>query len=354
MNPKQGVTPVSHGFPRGYISSIQPDLANTPPSAQEKPPNDQEALKFASSEIEALKRVYRYDLKSWMTKARWEGLFRNQQLKLLKASESQSSIHSWLSNLDHSGRFKSVHQDKIPDIKTTAPVPPIPAPPLRGKSKTSSEIPSIIGRGETAPDLTKPVNKVPEGAGEIELRFLGAPKAITSPPLPHFSHYLNKSIEALISNELVQSEDRLISVTQNLSNFDKSQSKVEHDFSPTEQPEGKFPKPLEPKPTGVNKPQSKETVVTQYSREATVKSWVLNEAQGICECCRKKAPFKTAEGLPYLEVHHVLEISNGGSDTTSNSVAICPNCHRELHFGASREILKEKLYKTVSRLVREL
>ncbi len=47
---------------------------------------------------------------------------------------------------------------------------------------------------------------------------------------------------------------------------------------------------------------------------------------------RLNVVFEREDGSP-LEVHHVIRLADGGSDTINNSVALCPNCHRELHFG---------------------
>ena len=43
-------------------------------------------------------------------------------------------------------------------------------------------------------------------------------------------------------------------------------------------------------------------------------------------------PFLKINGARYLEVHHLKRLADGGSDTIENAVAVCPNCHRELHF----------------------
>ncbi|WP_080666815.1 HNH endonuclease signature motif containing protein [Variovorax paradoxus] len=40
-----------------------------------------------------------------------------------------------------------------------------------------------------------------------------------------------------------------------------------------------------------------------------------------------------ATGDPYLEVHHITPLALGGDDTVDNAWALCPNCHREKHFG---------------------
>ena len=76
-------------------------------------------------------------------------------------------------------------------------------------------------------------------------------------------------------------------------------------------------------------------------------------ADGVCECCKKPSPFTKDNGDAYLEVHHLKQLADGGSDTTTNAIAICPNCHRELHFGKNKSNLKMKVFKSVDRLIPE-
>ena len=35
----------------------------------------------------------------------------------------------------------------------------------------------------------------------------------------------------------------------------------------------------------------------------------------------------------FLEVHHIKWLSNGGEDSVENALALCPNCHRQAHYG---------------------
>lgn len=107
------------------------------------------------------------------------------------------------------------------------------------------------------------------------------------------------------------------------------------------------------KPSGNLKPSMQASTVTQYKRDATVKAWVLQAANGVCESCAAAAPFKGSDGQPYLEVHHVRQLADGGSDTVTNAVALCPNCHREVHYGERSESLIAALYERVKRLVLE-
>ncbi|ENE5200869.1 HNH endonuclease [Vibrio parahaemolyticus] len=74
---------------------------------------------------------------------------------------------------------------------------------------------------------------------------------------------------------------------------------------------------------------------------------------GLFELCKTEAPFTTVTGNPYLEVHHVKHLSLGGTDTVSNCVALCPNCHRALHYSSESIKLIEKLYKINTELMRE-
>jgi predicted HNH restriction endonuclease len=81
-------------------------------------------------------------------------------------------------------------------------------------------------------------------------------------------------------------------------------------------------------------PNTYETTTKVFQRNPDVIAEVLIRANGICEKCGKDAPFKRkSDGTPYLEVHHINRLADGGEDTVENAIAVCPNCHRELHFG---------------------
>ncbi|MBE9395739.1 HNH endonuclease [Pontibacterium sp. N1Y112] len=69
----------------------------------------------------------------------------------------------------------------------------------------------------------------------------------------------------------------------------------------------------------------------QHPRDPLVVEFALRRAQGCCELCEQPAPFLKPGGEPYLEVHHIEWLSEGGRDTTDNVAALCPNCHRQMH-----------------------
>ncbi len=76
----------------------------------------------------------------------------------------------------------------------------------------------------------------------------------------------------------------------------------------------------------------KETFVKQeYKRNPYVTAYAKRKALGKCQLCGNKAPFMDPNGEPYLEVHHIEWLMNGGADSIENTVALCPNCHRKMH-----------------------
>ena len=81
-------------------------------------------------------------------------------------------------------------------------------------------------------------------------------------------------------------------------------------------------------------PEKVQIISVGYRRNPDVIVSVLRRADGVCERCRTAAPFlRRSDGSPYLEVHHWIPLSQGGEDTIDNAVALCPNCHREVHHG---------------------
>lgn len=81
-------------------------------------------------------------------------------------------------------------------------------------------------------------------------------------------------------------------------------------------------------------PQKIKTISMVFQRNPDVVAEVLFRANGYCENCRNPAPFtRRTDGSPYLEVHHIKSLAEGGEDTIKNATALCPNCHRKTHYG---------------------
>ena len=80
-----------------------------------------------------------------------------------------------------------------------------------------------------------------------------------------------------------------------------------------------------------------------YYRDPNKKALVLARAKGLCENseCINKAPFLNEKKEVFLESHHIISLSEQGKDTLDNMIALCPNCHREAHYGQNKDHLKK-------------
>ncbi|SAL82221.1 HNH endonuclease [Caballeronia choica] len=82
-------------------------------------------------------------------------------------------------------------------------------------------------------------------------------------------------------------------------------------------------------------PEQQIVLTRVFRRNPDVIAEVLLLANGVCQGCDQAAPFLRADGRPYLEVHHRRPLAEGGADTVENAIALCPNCHKERHYGAN-------------------
>lgn len=80
-------------------------------------------------------------------------------------------------------------------------------------------------------------------------------------------------------------------------------------------------------------PELTEVTTRVYKRSPYVVAEVLSRANGKCQSCKRDAPFLKEDGTPFLEVHHIEWLSRGGDDSVENAIALCPNCHRQAHYG---------------------
>lgn len=94
--------------------------------------------------------------------------------------------------------------------------------------------------------------------------------------------------------------------------------------------------------------KTRETNGVVFQRSAQVRNYVLSRAAGKCEWCGVEG-FETRSGSIYLETHHIQPLSEKGSDTVDNVIALCPNHHREAHFGNGSNELIEKMLQVVKR-----
>lgn len=90
-------------------------------------------------------------------------------------------------------------------------------------------------------------------------------------------------------------------------------------------------------------PTTRTVTSTQHARSPWVVEYAKQRADGICQLCKKPAPFKNKKGEAYLEIHHIKWLAYGGEDSIENTVALCPNCHRRMHILNDEEDVKELL-----------
>lgn len=91
-------------------------------------------------------------------------------------------------------------------------------------------------------------------------------------------------------------------------------------------------------------PKRLPTLVDRFTRSPIVVELTLRRTRGRCEVlgCAYK-PFKRVDGAPYLEVHHLITLAEGGLDTLENTIGLCPSHHRELHLGRNAIKLRDKI-----------
>ena len=73
--------------------------------------------------------------------------------------------------------------------------------------------------------------------------------------------------------------------------------------------------------------------VKSVFEEAVGTAAKLSSVERKCQYCKRDAPFLKEDGTPFLEVHHIEWLSKGGEDSVENAIALCPNCHRQAHYG---------------------
>jgi len=97
-------------------------------------------------------------------------------------------------------------------------------------------------------------------------------------------------------------------------------------------------------PERKTKPSKKSFI----ERSRDVRRYVCHRANGTCECCGNLAPFNRSDGSPFLEVHHIRRLTDGGPDDPRFMGGICPNCHKEIHHGVNGSQINEELQRTVT------
>jgi Mrr N-terminal domain/HNH endonuclease len=103
---------------------------------------------------------------------------------------------------------------------------------------------------------------------------------------------------------------------------------------------------------GNDDPEYRRRMAGSYSRDSKVRDQVLQRANGICEECGQIG-FLTKSGKPYLETHHVISLSEQGSDRPHNVIALCATDHRRAHFAENWKELQDTFLAKLSQFKSE-
>lgn len=100
------------------------------------------------------------------------------------------------------------------------------------------------------------------------------------------------------------------------------------------------------------RPTSKTLIIKQKitnikNRSKAINLYAKTRANGFCEGCESAAPFKSKEG-PYLEVHHMLRLADGGPDHPENVIALCPTCHRRVHYAIDAKQYNDEMITKIT------
>lgn len=93
----------------------------------------------------------------------------------------------------------------------------------------------------------------------------------------------------------------------------------------------------------------KSVFVTRYARDSRIRRQVEIRSGGNCELCRKPG-FERPDGSRYIETHHIIALADDGADRLSNVIALCPDHHREAHYGSRADELERRMIEVVSAL----
>lgn len=104
-----------------------------------------------------------------------------------------------------------------------------------------------------------------------------------------------------------------------------------------------------------NKPKIRVGRTTLYDRNPLVVAIAKVRASNTCEIttCTNDS-FINLSGSPYCEVHHIVQLSQGGADVIENVVCLCPAHHREAHYGIKAQELQSIFHEIRSKSMIDL
>lgn len=68
--------------------------------------------------------------------------------------------------------------------------------------------------------------------------------------------------------------------------------------------------------------------------DPAIRKAVMSRDNNTCQCCLRGGP----DYVDILDLHHIVEVYLGGEDSVENSVALCLNCHKQVHLFAFNKL----------------
>jgi hypothetical protein len=94
----------------------------------------------------------------------------------------------------------------------------------------------------------------------------------------------------------------------------------------------------------LRRPSTRVLSTRTYERNPLIIAIARLRASNLCEVRGCTHPtFQTPDGVPYIEVHHIDPLADGGGDTIENVACLCPAHHREVHLGVRAAELTAQL-----------
>lgn len=302
------------------------------------------AAKTISDGFEKLWRLKRLDLtvEAIVLEAKWKSIFSDAELEIAKDRLKKARYEFPDSDFHESGREEE-HNDRKPwtkeELEATVDAYILM---LDKETRVQPYNKAEINR-ELRSGALKNRNK-----SSVEFRMQNISAVMEGLCLQRIKGYLPaKNIGANVFNEIktILSEKGYIDSKK----YEPTEDQNEYDRRASE-----LIKSLQlGKPIGIETPEKVIQNTSVYKRDPLVKAWILTNANGKCEKCDSKGPFIKDNGTIYLEIHHLKSLSDRGSDKIENAIALCPNCHREMHYSKNRLELIVEIKNRIPRFSKE-
>lgn len=68
--------------------------------------------------------------------------------------------------------------------------------------------------------------------------------------------------------------------------------------------------------------------------DPAIRKAVMSRDNNTCQCCKRGGP----DYVDILDLHHIVEVYLGGVDSVDNGIALCLNCHKQVHLYAQNKL----------------